>query len=168
MDYGEYGIDAVILRLSDATGPDDTLDVLVWLHAGMNYQEGDGWIRGAPTGPYEVCSSVSAFEAVRTGLAGVRSTFNVPDLTADLGAALGLAVRWFPDARIDIRTGGKAGWHRTELTLGRMDDHAGVSRANAATALMAALLTALRAEGRHNRFPAPEMKTPARITPPAA
>ncbi|MCS4089873.1 hypothetical protein [Rhizobium sp. BK176] len=140
MDYGDRSILGIVQRLRDSDEDVRVLDALVWLHLGCDYPM-VRW-QASPIDPNHPVNGFTMARAMDLGYHGVHSAFSVPALTADIGAAYRIFSLWFPEATLDLSTGGGAILHRATLTDGSAGTHVGESVISGAAALCAALLMA--------------------------
>lgn len=140
MDYGDTSIPAVVDRLTRATSPSRILDVLVWLHVGVDYPERRHI--SSPISPKSLVNGLTMKQGIARGFTDIASAFSVPQVTSNIGATYELADRWFPVCQIDLRTGGGVALHRAILSDHSIGQVMGLSRLSGAAAFCAALLSA--------------------------
>ena len=96
----------LLAKLEQATGPDQEIDILIWLCLGKvlaHPNDNEAWQKRLPMAPHVPVNARTLYQAYKlfpTDLRGMRRCWNIPSFTASMDAAMTLMPEgWYWDIR---------------------------------------------------------------------
>lgn len=145
-------LQALLNRVKAATGPDPDLDAWLWLACGIDHVDWNVSAKGRfnhlPAGRHDLVNGQKLEDALKQGLYGIASAWNVPRLTASVDAALEAVERMLPGWGWTVDGGGSPSVTILDWNGGgpRMDREYRSVGATPPIAILAALLSAMIAK----------------------